>query len=142
MNTIQLTVKETAENNKIYYLSDITEEQKDIIMEAKKSNTLKEVCDLIGIKTNHIIKFGETKLSKPTSISEYVGYFFGRITSDKAKINLFRPKQYRNYVKTEQQQQELNWLFDDYPDAIFSAKTALKKMKETYCCLWWDYADK
>lgn len=142
MTTIQLTVKETAENNKIYFLSDISEEQKNIIMEAKKSMSLKEIADLIGIKTHHIIKFGETQLSKPASIIEYVGYFFGRITNDTRKINAFRPKQYRNYAKTEKEQEKLNWLFDDYPDALFSAKSALKKMKQPYCCLWWDYADK
>lgn len=140
MRTIKLTVEETSKTNKIYYLSSITEEQRIKLFKAKKEDNLKSINTVIGINCENIIKFGETKLAKYNSISDFIGFFYGAITSDKPKLNSNRPLQFRNYnIKEEEQNKNRHLLGEDYPDSVSSAKSALALIDEKYCCLWWDF---
>lgn len=140
MKTVQLTAKETAKD-KIFYLTSLDKVEADLLLNAKKNNTLNDLSSILGINCVNVLKFGETAKSSPYNITEYVGFLYGHITDDKPKINANRPKFFRDYNQTEEKQADIIALVDIGMTSLNSAKSALKKMKEEYCCVWWDYKE-
>lgn len=140
MKTIQLTPKVTADS-KIYYLTSLDKVEANLLLNAKKEGTLKDLIPILGINTVNVLKFGETAKSSPYNITEYVGFLYGHITDNRPKINANRPKFFRDYNQTEEKQADMIALVDMGMTSLNSAKSAFKHMKEEYCCVWWDYKE-
>ncbi len=140
MTTIQLTTIESfkaSKEKRTYYLTSITEEQKDQLFEAKNNNKLKELSSTFGITCNHVIRLGRSDEAKVVSIRQELGFIYGPITDDKKRTLANRPIHFRIYSKTAQAQRDSAYIINLGEDAIISAKSAYKMLKEEYCCLWY-----
>jgi len=140
MRTLELSSNKTS----TYYLTAITEEQKEILFKIKKEHTKKiEQDELLndlsykwGIDCGGILKIGETALVKTSALSSYVGQFAGKDTEGKGTVGWNREVHFRNYGKTLEQQMETSWLVNQCSERSSSVRTALKLMDEKWCILW------
>jgi hypothetical protein len=138
--TIKLTTETSfieKKDNRIYYLTGITEIQKQGLIQAKADKTLDIYSAVLGVPCENILLLGSTKEAKPSNILNYLGYLRGPITDDIKKVNSNRPKHYRLYSIEEKRQIHAKHLLNHCPDAARSARSAFEKIRETYCILWY-----
>lgn len=134
MTTILLS--ESKAKNRAYYLTSITEEQKEELFEARQEKTLNDLGDIWGINCKGTLKVGETKKITPGHLTEFVGWFYGYTTEGIYNNRTGRPKHYRNYSRTIEKQKAISWLVNTFEDAASSVRSALTQMPDQYCVLW------
>lgn len=139
MKTIQLSVCNT--KNKIYYLTSISEQEKETLLEKRENKTLKGYIinneNNEEIDADNILFLGENNKSSNNTLRSYIGVYYGPNTGDG------RSKHYRDYGITEKRQYDNKHLLNHCPDITVSVKSALKKMDNSYCIIWQkDYTKK
>ena len=121
--------------NRIYHLTVLTEEEKDDIKLAFKKKLLKEL-KLINhpIVCANIIGIGSKSQFKPSHVSPYIGWISGpRLDATKD-----RPRHYRDYSKTEQEQDKVKHYVNLYEDDHASSRSLLRAIRGEYLCLWYE----
>lgn len=147
MTTIQLTTEPSFRyskgeyRNKIYFLTSINQAEKDLLFEAKESNNLKHATGVLGIDCENITKFGTVKEARGASIYNELGFLLGPIISDDTKCDSNRPKHYRLYSKTVEEQERTKHIINLCSNIEPSAASAYRQLREKYCLVWYKESD-
>lgn len=128
-------LKKNKDNTKVYFLTGLTEDEKAKLYMAKANDDLEGISLELGFDCSGIEKIGTTSTTEGSSITPYLGYFRGPITSDADKINENRPIHYRLYTLTEDIQDSNKHLINHCPDFRVSAKSAISCIKDKYIVL-------
>lgn len=134
MTTLLLS-KNTKDKN-AYYLTSLTNEEKETLYTAKAEGTLKDLTEYWGIHCEGITKVGITEDITPGHLAEFVESFPGYTTEGINNRFQGRPKHYRFYGKTLKQQQDIAWLINICEDTSASVRSAIKQMPDEYTILW------
>lgn len=126
MKTVYINKK----GNRYYYLTSLTEQQRNMLYEAKTNGTLTECSVNFGIDCNGITLIGKVETAKVSSINSFVGSFDGKNLGEGRELH------YRSYSKSEEKQKETSWLINLCVDSNSSAASAFAQMDEEYCCFW------
>lgn len=127
---------------KAFFLSSLTEQEKDILYEAKDKSkeALADCSEVLGIYCPGITKLGYTQTASLGALTPLVGHFKGRDTGNikgvASRVGQNREIHFRDYSKTQKEQQKTAWIVNTYQDTAPSAKSAFKQMDEKYCCIW------
>jgi hypothetical protein len=117
-----------------YFLTDITSNQKELIIASHKQGKLDTLSiPELDIDFTKIIKLGSKEEAKPTNLSGYVGYLKGYAP----RFGSNRKLQYRDYIRTEEEQLKNAHLVATYEDSIGSAKSLIKSVTQSHMVLWY-----
>lgn len=134
MITIQLKqIKVPNQKARQYYLTSITEEEKEKIIEHKKRGKLKTLI-MHDIICSNIEKMGETSKVNIYNITPFIDSFPGS-TYDIAREP--RKVHYRDYAFSEERQKKSAAHVTLCEDATSSARSAIKQMRDKYTILWY-----
>ena len=122
-------------SNKSFYLTGITEQEKEDLLIANTTKTLKNftIKNSEMIATN-VVRLGSKEEAKPSGLSRYVSYLKGYSPS---LINKEKRIQYRDYTRSEEKQLVNAHLVAVCSDPSSSARTAIMTITKPYLILWY-----
>jgi len=148
MKTIQLTtshqLSKWAMDNEVpiskcgktFYVSTLTEQEKDDINLAHKQKLLSEL-KLINnpdLDCTKIVGIGSQSAFKPSHLSEYVGWSNG----PRPDTGRSRARHYRDYSRSEEAQENTkHYGINVCEDSYNSAKSLLRAIRGEYLCIWY-----
>lgn len=131
-NTIELK----KENGITYYITKLTLEEKELIIDCKNRNMLDEASNLLGIECSNIMLIGGTSKLNVSNVSRFIGVLFGPRQPYPREYVVNRPIHYRDYSRTEEQQENSIHLINLCPDIRMSVNSLKRKINSEYCCIW------
>ena len=126
---ITLLLKKDTKEKLSYYLTSISEEQKEELFLAKKTETLKNLAIVWDIDCEGVMKLGETSKITTDALSAYVDSFRGNANGSPCT-------HYRDYTKTKAAHLDIAWCINICESPSSSVRTALKQMRGKYSVLW------
>lgn len=141
MKTIQLR----EDTNITYYLTSITEKQKEQLFEIKfeykdnkdkQEELFKKLSIKWGIWCSGILKIGEVSTTKSAALSSYIETFKGRDIEGKGSVGWNREVHYRNYKIPVEKQKDRAWIINQCSERSASVRTVLQMMDKKWCILW------
>lgn len=131
------TLKLKSVSHSSFFISALTEEQKNLILKHKKENTIEEANGRLGIDCSQIFLIGATSKLNTSNMEKYIGFFRG---PDTGKLDRYerttRAIHYRDYTYTEERQESTVWLVNICPDLRMSLNSLQKAITTEYCCIW------
>ena len=141
MNTIFLS--ENIKEQVAYYITDIDEATKTLLLETKQKRHPKEqeeafnhLTILLGIPCKAILKLGKTSEISTSALSPYVGSFLGKDTAGIGLVGRQRELHYRDYIVTEAHQKKNAWIINRCQDTTTSVNSVISKLRKDYAILW------
>lgn len=134
MKTIELKTTVTTKENKSvitkYYISELTEEQYDKIIEANKKGELEECSLRLNINCSKILLIGDTPKATLHKLTPFIDKWKGR------NIGEGREDHFRDYGRAKEKQQEYMHLVNTISDIRSSYRTLIRQIKTSHCCIW------
>lgn len=123
----------------IFYLTELTEEQKNFIILHKSQKTLDIASESLGIDCNSIVLIGSTTKINTFNTGKYIGSFEGPDTGTVSNSNNpygDRQIHFREFSYTLERQIKSSWLINVCPDLRMSVNSLKRVINSEYCCIW------